>query len=275
MSAKLDSYGVDLPCGTYRMWARFAHAINFFHGDDLAALVTPHVGEGPHSLVTPSLTPFLQCDTLTITPTHIHIGAHVYAKNTLRPYIARVPDTSMNSRDVRYRCDVCAATLTTHAPPYSIPHMLASEDSSENFSGIYRSLTAQMKKGLHLFLDGFYTQGIRMIKGLGFGLTPSGDDFLAGFLLGTHLAERVNTQNYSPLRQVIFRHARGNNHLSNAFLRSAYQGAPCAHIHDVMDVIVRGQPSDIPHTIARALTHGATSGADTVHGILSAMRRCA
>ena len=62
------------------------------------------------------------------------------------------------------------------------------------------------------------------MRGTGYGLTPSGDDFIAGFLLGTFFNEYRYRKDFSGLREKIFQAATGNNVLTNSFLLNAKSG---------------------------------------------------
>jgi hypothetical protein len=63
------------------------------------------------------------------------------------------------------------------------------------------------------------------MKGLGIGLTPSGDDFNCGILYALFLLQNATKQDYSEIRKKIFEIALGNNQISNSFLYYAFHGS--------------------------------------------------
>jgi len=67
-------------------------------------------------------------------------------------------------------------------------------------------------------------EGIRLIKGVGIGLTPSGDDFISGLLTALKVLEIINKENNSYLRKIIYDNAKGDNLISNNFLFYASEG---------------------------------------------------
>jgi hypothetical protein len=107
--------------------------------------------------------------------------------------------------------------------------------------------------------------GARQLAGLGGGLTPAGDDFLAGLMLGAWL---IHPQP-SSLCQVLIRAAVPHTTvLSGAMLRAAARGEFSAHWHELLAALAAGGTSRIARATRRALAHGATSGGDALAGFL-------
>ena len=117
-------------------------------------------------------------------------------------------------------------------------------------------------------------EGVRGLIGLGPGLTPSGDDLLAGVLLGLSVAEPGRPTADSPanalgdivLRQIV----AGTNRVSASMLRQAASGlgSEASH-HFILTLLEREDEDDQALGAARQLTAtGHTSGWDTLAGIL-------
>ncbi|MBE2232590.1 MAG: DUF2877 domain-containing protein [Anaerolinea sp.] len=113
------------------------------------------------------------------------------------------------------------------------------------------------------------------LAGLGPGLTPAGDDWLAGWLVGLRAAAALDsTAPPLPLEvvgQAVVASAR-TTRLSLAFLQAAADGAAAEPWH----MLLAGLPSDDPDPLrpaaAAILRTGATSGADMLAGFLAAFR---
>ena len=60
-----------------------------------------------------------------------------------------------------------------------------------------------------------------MLKGTGIGLTPAGDDFIAGLLWGLHFNEYRTKKNLMLLKDAVYNAAKGSNPLTNSFLFNA------------------------------------------------------
>ncbi|MFH8250631.1 DUF2877 domain-containing protein [Microbacterium sp. B2969] len=115
--------------------------------------------------------------------------------------------------------------------------------------------------------------GIRALLGLGPGLTPSGDDVLAGLaLVATRPGSRVAV--YLPaLERALERRGATTTLVSRAMLRAALAGRAR---HSVMRLLLRlSAPADgaALHDAARAVAAiGHTSGIDLITGILAGLR---
>jgi hypothetical protein len=110
-------------------------------------------------------------------------------------------------------------------------------------------------------------EGARQLAGLGSGLTPAGDDFLTGIMLWAWLAHpdpssfcHLLTETATPRTTI----------LSAAWLRAAAAGTCSAPWHRLLTVLARRTPPppQLESAARHVLTHGATSGADTLAGFL-------
>lgn len=102
--------------------------------------------------------------------------------------------------------------------------------------------------------------------GLGIGLTPSGDDFLCGFLAGLrlHSSSESVTLLLELLCHAVLSHLDRTNEISAAFLRCAACGQFSAPVHLLTD------PDITADIIYQAFSRiGHSSGIDTLCGIYS------
>ena len=102
--------------------------------------------------------------------------------------------------------------------------------------------------------------------GLGIGLTPSGDDFLCGFLAGLRLSLSESDRFRQILEKKICSHLNRTNEISAAFLHCAVLGQFSAPIHLLIN------PDITVEQIYRAFSDiGHSSGVDTLCGISTAL----
>jgi len=127
--------------------------------------------------------------------------------------------------------------------------------------------------------------------GLGPGLTPAGDDWLAGWLLGQHLGGDL--RGLVDLEGLIIKIAAGRTTtLARAFLECAAAGEADEAWHELFDALAQedaNQQSDksanqqtnesvnqrTSAAMARIMRHGATSGAAMLAGFFSAVEMLA
>jgi hypothetical protein len=115
-------------------------------------------------------------------------------------------------------------------------------------------------------------RGLAGLVGLGIGFTPSGDDFLAGLLLGEALAGRKE-----PLRldRAEIRAALGKtNDGGRSLLHQVLSGHfPHYLIETAGELAAAADAAGIEEAVARAVSHGETSGTDTLTGLLWYLER--
>jgi hypothetical protein len=110
----------------------------------------------------------------------------------------------------------------------------------------------------------------RALVGVGAGLTPAGDDVLVGLTAGL---TALGDSRASAFASAWADHAIGRTTaVAESAHRHAALGAYSERIHDVLEAIVTGPLDVIPGTVAAAADWGATSGVDTLAGIVLALR---
>ena len=114
--------------------------------------------------------------------------------------------------------------------------------------------------------------GASEIRGLGYGLTPSGDDFLAGFLLGIYALEKAVGLDLAAQRHAVREAARGANPFSEAMLRSAAEGRSFERANSLIQALFEGAEADVERHARRLFAVGASSGADLGVGLLFALK---
>lgn len=107
-------------------------------------------------------------------------------------------------------------------------------------------------------------EGVRLMRGFGEGMTPSGDDFLGGWMVAQRMLGRADE-----IPRVL-RRALGGNAVSNAFLRLAAAG----RVHAAMKVLLGTRPESkrFSRRVFDVCQFGHSSGADLLAGVLAGLR---
>jgi len=112
----------------------------------------------------------------------------------------------------------------------------------------------------------------RGLAGLGPGLTPSGDDVLGGFIsILTLLSEHISTDSTSRkhLAEIIASTAIGKTtKISATLLNHAARGEVAEHLGELIIVLSFDDNQRLLQAANRLLSFGATSGGDTLLGLL-------
>ena len=116
-----------------------------------------------------------------------------------------------------------------------------------------------------------FSAKIEELTGLGPGLTPSGDDFLGGAMIGLRAVDRID------LSQGLFgivgeKVARHSNSISAAHLAAAAEGAGSEWLHLALNDILAGDAKLLPMALTNVGRMGHTSGWDALAGALTVFR---
>jgi len=106
------------------------------------------------------------------------------------------------------------------------------------------------------------------LVGLGPGLTPSGDDALVGMAAAVTATAMPGTLDATFLRRAVDTASTRTTAVSTTFLRHAAAGEFSGGLHGLMAALIGPDPSDAATTIERSVAFGATSGTDTLVGVL-------
>lgn len=106
-----------------------------------------------------------------------------------------------------------------------------------------------------------------LLLGLGPGLTPSGDDFLGGLMLALTAIGRTD------LRDALWANLAGELDdltvpVSAMHLSAAADGMGAEVVHELINALATGNANAVEPALQTVLALGATSGADTVAGLV-------
>lgn len=121
-------------------------------------------------------------------------------------------------------------------------------------------------------LDASVGKIVARLIGLGSGLTPSGDDFLVGFLTGLQCVAGSNAMRLIYLRELwklVIRLSHQTNDISRTYLYHAAHGQVSSRLAGLATAITKcAGREQLVITTEEALHEGHTSGMDTVTGLL-------
>jgi hypothetical protein len=270
---KLESYGDSLEKDDYRCHSRFERAVNFFNGHSLVALVDRKIGPGPHHLLISGLDR-QKIDQLTITADELLIEGSRYPFAASCRYDSRIDladevDRGRFGANLEYfsRC------LRRSATPRSLAFLLEPRHKVHRRSALARSIAERLAAGSELVFSPDILTGTKMCKGLGFGLTPGGDDFNGGVLLALHCAQKIFNRDFRRAITSVYESARGGNPFSNTMLAGASKGRAIGRIKDLLAALLYGGEKDVYRCVKELRTIGHSSGIDFGTGLLLALQK--
>jgi hypothetical protein len=292
----LLSIGDRVRPGTYRFHSRFNRAVNFECRGRLIAVVDEAIGPGPLNIVLRDLgrasvpaSPNLsghrenqgsrgrspsQMAGLANPPPPLRVTAHTvlfagrrYHFTARHRYDSTLDCEVEDLRRFQHNLAALGELLRNASPPKSLAFLLASQRRKNFRAGFERAFAEQIRRGVRQVFHGSLLEGIRQLKGCGLGLTPAGDDLIAGLLIGLHLLQKLHGQNFQPAANAVFRAARGDNIFSNAFLDLARRGLLFGTMKDLLLALVSGSEGSVRKAARKLFGVGASSGADLATGL--------
>jgi len=116
-------------------------------------------------------------------------------------------------------------------------------------------------------------QATDALVGLGEGLTPSGDDLLVGLTAALRATGHPMAGSLS--RHAAFRAVDSTTDVARVALEHAARGDYPERLHDVLEAVAHGDDASLRVQVERALSWGASSGADALLGILIGLEAAA
>jgi len=304
---RILSIGDEVRNGTYQLHSCFRHAVNFTDGRRLVTLVTPDVGAGPVNIVVGDLTPFDRelVPGFPRTPTppsqdrfqfkpssgcaspdtpsrrstkslRVDRYSIVFANRRLllsatQSYGSLLHIEKETSRGVfRRNLKIVEEIITDESHPKSLAFLLDARRERNFRTTFERALVARIKDGAgHMFT----ASGVRKLAGCGLGLTPSGDDFIAGVFIGLNVVQLLTGQSRRTLAKRLFAAAEGDNLLSNSFLALAHSGRVTEHMQAFVSALAGSPSAELALQTRRIMTAGETSGADLLTGFVMTVKR--
>ncbi len=263
---KLLSYGDLIEKGEYKLHYRFEHAVNLRKGQALLTILPAGRPAGPFNLVLeelPEKISKVSFDGKAFLLNGDRVALPRGAKYDSRLAVARIPAAKLTANLQRLRKLICDS-----APSKSAVFLLDAAREAGFKSGFERRFVARMKEAAVSLAMGAYEAGAGGMKGLGFGMTPSGDDFLGGYLLGINAAELYSAKNLGLVKERVYTSALGSNLVSNAFLAASFKGRADERVNAVIRALFSPSGRATQKAAEELLAVGHTSGGDIAAGFL-------
>ena len=261
--------------GRYRLHSRFDRVANYIGTGGMVSLVDPSIGAGPnHVTMDPNL--FRLSDSISICHPILTIGDLPIDLSGYSRYDSHLDPRSIDTSRLFANLDHLRSSLALHAPDPSIPTRVLTGLSPRRFSSGLPPLTSSLSaayrriaSGIRLLIEGRFVEGLSLIAGSGPGLTPAGDDFIAGWLTGLNILSSCSGQDVSDTIHTIRSTVMSGNPIVQTQLGFAAEGCmyePMKTLLSAIGTVVEGKV--IENAVRRICGHGASSGADFLAGFL-------
>ena len=269
---KLLSFGDHLEKGIYSVHSRFDKVINFYSGNTFVFIVNNSIGGGPFNIVVDDVD-FSELESLIIAEDYFQLNGEKVFFDDLTRYSSELKVSDFDGNKFTSNLVLFENALIENSSDKSLTFLL-DESRKKNFKSSYEiEFVRRFDSAIECFTSSNYLEGVKLIKGIGFGLTPSGDDFISGFLIALNVIQKLEKVDYSNLITHIYEAAKGNNAFTNAFLLAAKNGSLFDKFKNLIHSILYSGQNEILENTRTLISFGETSGADQGVGFLFGIKR--
>jgi hypothetical protein len=268
--------------GSYALHSRFSRVANFVGGGRLVTLGTQALDDGPLNVVIHTLPEGLTkldvgIDTLVLYGRDV--GSWKRESGTL--YDSKITDFEPADSAVQ-RIKENSATLRDFlcqsGHPSSLRFLWMNEAPRFGGGQFDNALAQRIWAGAQALRRGQWIEGARSLRGVGIGLTPTGDDFLVGVIFGLHVAARAADANAQSVVDLMCDEAlRGESIRGEPIIHAMYQMARQARafrsLKNLLAAIVLRGADGVVSCAQSVFSVGETSGTYLVAGLVWAIEK--
>lgn len=271
------NFGDCIKNGEYKLHSKFKSVHNYTNNRDLVSLVSAEVGRGPNNIVLNNFPELAEQNlvisnpTLSIGNTALHIAS---VEPRLKEDIA-ISNITILLSGIKILLD----DISNKIAPKSLGFLLFPQNEIFFKTTFERAFLAHVKQAVQNISIEKLPTITKKMKGVGFGLTPSGDDFNCGILYAFNYLNRILSYDFLGTIEKCYFNSIGNNLISNTFLKFAYSNNYYENFYELLKALK--QNNDISHYVNKVISSGHTSGSDmltgfilTIIGVLNDQKSC-
>ncbi len=270
---RLIRFGEALLPGEYVLHSQFDRVTNLVGPNNrLASVVGESVGPGPINVVLAGNGPWpwealrFDLDAFELVDPEGK-SIRLEAPPTLRAD-SLVSAHGFRSEALAVNLPLCERVLAALAPAESLAFLLDRGPVVPLRRAFDRAFAQRARGAARLLWDWDPVGSVRQLKGCGYGLTPSGDDFACGVVAALDILDRAAGVPIGGLVVSACVAAIGENILSNSFINLASRGYLAGTHKRWVEALVGGTPAEVEAATAKLMEVGETSGADFAAGFL-------
>lgn len=267
----VESFGDCLTPGYYVVHSRLRQAAHFVDDQKLISLVDSTVGKGPNHIV--AVVPDIgEVHSIEITNRIIQIDETACTRKEEREYLSRLKVHTLKSRKLQNNVHDLEQCMYDEAPENSFPSLIGKNRGKLEASQFNRLLAEKLASGRQALKRGAFETGVSTLIGAGYGLTPSGDDFVAGYCSGLYLGGARYTGLRKSLVKIIDPISERTNIVSRTMLRYCCRGRFYERAKFLLGALHSGNTREISEGASAMRAVGETSGTDFSFGLLCALQ---
>jgi hypothetical protein len=266
--------------GRYNLHAQFSRAAGFVGDGGLVTLGTRAMDDGPLNIVIPTLPQGLtRLDVRTDTIVYHGRDVGFWNRRDGTIYdsaITGFPPGASAVQRIKENGAALRDFLGQCGHPSSPRYLWTNEAPRFDCEQFEQAVALRIRAGAGAIRAGRWIAGTRSLRGVGIGLTPTGDDFLVGVVFGLHLAARAMGADAQSAVDLICDEAlRGlqirREPIIQGMYRMARQARAFQSLKDLLTAVVWRRADGVVPCARRVFSVGETSGTDLVAGLVWAI----
>ncbi|MFC2096089.1 DUF2877 domain-containing protein [Bacteroidota bacterium] len=263
--------GDSLPDGKFNLHSSFNRVVNFINDkNEIVAISENEEFLSPNTIIIKD-DDFSNIKNLNITDDKIYIDNQFVLLENCTVYKSKICYKELSEKGLSLNISHFIENYIKYFNKKSLGFLL-DHNREEFFSSSFeKAYVMHIKYAFSELVNGNYLSGIKRFKGSGFGLTPSGDDFIAGVLLALLVNQSIYNKDLNTLRESIKDIAIGNNPISNALINNSYKGALYLGFKNFQNAFLFNY-SEIETALQQLIAIGETSGSDILTGYILTLK---
>ncbi|MCD4817322.1 MAG: DUF2877 domain-containing protein [Candidatus Cloacimonetes bacterium] len=267
---ELLSFGDRINEGNYILHSSFDKVHNYYLRQDLVSIVNHKIGDGPNNIVVkllPKKSLFIH-----ISSNFLEINSIKFPRILSKSTIIEKKYFITNFSVLQERINWLISTSKLQFSTKSLAFVIFPENKSHFISTFEKNLCKYVSRLTNKFSLNKLPEIAKKMRGIGFGLTPSGDDFNTGVLYALNYLENAGFSGFPDLKSECYKNSLGKNLISNTFLKFAYKDH---YYEDFRNFIIAMNSDDkvmMNVYLKKILGAGHTSGSDMLTGFIYTMK---
>ncbi|MBC7194106.1 MAG: DUF2877 domain-containing protein [Caldisericia bacterium] len=266
------SFGDFIENGEYILHSKFTNSINFYKGERILTIGNKLIGGGPSNIIIDEISSIFDKNYLLISDNFLDFGFEKVYIDKESFYDSKLKIDSIDKRKFYENLGIFEKFVKIFSKEKGLSKLL-----NKNFNiskeNLFDKFVIKIYEGSEILFNGNLEDGVNKIKGIGVGLTPSGDDFLYGFLVGLNILEILNNLNLKEIKRKVYLYSKGENLISNNFLYFASEGTFFEKTKNLIFSLFYGDEREILENTLRILQIGETSGVDFSTGLIFTLKK--
>ena len=258
-------FGDCIKKGHYKLHSKFKSVHNYTNNKEIVSLVSYKIGNGPNNIVLNNF-PQQAEQTITISNSTISIGNTALQIDPIKPhpkeyiYIINIPE-------LLSKIEILLDEISDKISPQSLGFLLFPNNEIFFQTTFEKAFLTHVKYAVqNISLENLPTITKNM-KGVGFGLTPSGDDFNCGILYALNYLNQIMSNRFSEIIEECYLNSIGSNLISNTFLKFSYSNKYYENFYKLLKAL-KYNKNEISHHANKIISSGHTSGSDMLTGFI-------